>query len=72
MSLQLQASNPLAEAACEAAGEPQVLQVPVMVEPSTAPTTIVLMVGDDIMPFAVSFSGLAKCSPNSSQKMCLL
>ena len=60
MSLQVQASNPLTEAACEAAGEAQVLQLPIMVEPSTAPTTIVLMVGDDIMPFAVSVASLGQ------------
>ena len=55
LSLQPLPSNPLAEAACTAAGTTQTLQLPVLVEPSTAPTSIVLMLGEDIIP-VVTFS----------------
>ena len=47
LSLQLLPSNPLAEAACIAAGQPDVLQLPVLVQPSTAPASIHLLIGDD-------------------------
>ena len=53
LALQLLPSNPLAEAACIAAGQPDSLQLPVLVQPSTAPASIVLLVGDDTLPYAV-------------------
>lgn len=53
LTLQLLPSNPLAEAACIAAGQPDSLQLPVLVQPSTAPASIVLLVGDDPLPYAV-------------------
>ena len=53
LTLQLLPSNPLAEAACIAAGQPDNLQLPVLVQPSTAPASIVLLVGDDTLPYAV-------------------
>ena len=53
LTLQLLPSNPLAEAACTAAGQPDSLQLPVLVQPSTAPASIVLLVGDDTLPYAV-------------------
>lgn len=56
LTLQLLPSNPLAEAACIAAGQPDSLQLPVLVQPSTAPASIVLLVGDDTLPYAVCTS----------------
>ncbi|KAL3158051.1 hypothetical protein ABBQ32_011660 [Trebouxia sp. C0010 RCD-2024] len=52
LSLQLLPSNPLAEAACTAAGQPDSLHLPVLVQPSTAPASIQLLVGDDTMPYS--------------------
>lgn len=53
LSLQLLPSNPLAEAACIAAGQHDNLQLPVLVQPSTAPASIQLLVGDDTIPYSV-------------------
>lgn len=53
LTLQLLPSNPLAEAACTAAGQLDSLQLPVLVQPSTAPASIVLLVGDDTLPYVV-------------------
>ncbi len=56
MALQLLPSNPLAEAACEAAGALQTLELPVRVQPSTAPASITFLLGDHELPVVVSFT----------------
>ncbi len=61
LALQTLPSNPLTEAACEAAGPPHALELPVLVEPSTAPTTIVFMVGEAIIPVTVSLTSFRVC-----------
>ena len=53
LSLQLLPSNPLAEAACIAAGQPDALQLPVPVQASTAPVSLHLLVGDETLPCVV-------------------
>ena len=54
LTLQLLPSNPLAEAACEAAAPLQTLELPIHVQPSTAPAHIVFVVGHDELPAVVS------------------
>ena len=56
LSLQLLPSNPLAEAACEAANPLQTLQLPVHVQPSTAPASIVFVIVNDELPIVVSYT----------------
>ncbi len=55
MALQLLPSNPLAEAACEAAGALQSLELPLRVQPSTAPASITFLLGDHELPVVVSY-----------------
>jgi len=55
MTLQLLPSNPLAEAACEAAGALQTLELPLHVQPSTAPASVTFLLGDQELPVVVSF-----------------
>ena len=54
LSLQLTAANPLAEAAIAAAGKAVQHKLSLRVEPSSAPTSIVMMNGDEQLPIIVS------------------
>ncbi|KAL0055144.1 hypothetical protein WJX82_007626 [Trebouxia sp. C0006] len=56
MALQLLPSNPLAEAACEAAGTLRSLELPLHVQPSTAPASITFLLGEHELPVVAESS----------------